>query len=46
MIIVLRPDASEEQVRVMLDEVKSLSASRKSAISDEEFRRIVKKTVI
>jgi isopropylmalate/homocitrate/citramalate synthase len=38
-------DAREEQVGVMLDEVKSLSTSKKSAISDDEFRNIVKKVV-
>jgi methanogen homocitrate synthase len=38
-------DASEEQVEVMLDRVKNLSISRKSLVSDDEFRNIVKKVV-
>jgi methanogen homocitrate synthase len=38
-------NANEEQVSLMLEEVKNLAISKKSTISDEEFRKIVKEVL-
>jgi methanogen homocitrate synthase len=38
-------NANEEQVSLMLEEVKNLATSKKSAVSNDEFRGIVKKIV-